>query len=46
MVNSTANQSDKIHKDAVVIGASIAGLLATRILLNLFDRVTVVEQDI
>lgn len=30
---------------AVVIGASMAGLLAARVLLNHFDRVTVIERD-
>ena len=30
---------------AVVIGGSIAGLLAARVLLNHFDRVTIVERD-
>ena len=29
----------------IVIGSSIAGLLASRILTNYFDRVTIVERD-
>lgn len=30
---------------ALVIGGSMAGLLAARVLLNHFDRVTIVERD-
>lgn len=34
-----------VGKDAVVVGASIAGLSAARVLADGFERVTVVEQD-
>src|ERR1700730_11406547 len=39
------NTKDKIGGHAVVLGASMAGLLAARALADLFDRVTVVERD-
>lgn len=34
------------HHSAVVVGASIGGLLAARVLSKHFDRVTVVERDV
>jgi len=34
------------HKQAVVIGASMAGLVAARVLTDHFDRVTVIERDV
>src|SRR5215813_13126889 len=38
--------SDKANEShAIVIGASMAGLLAARVLTNHFDRVTIVERD-
>jgi 2-polyprenyl-6-methoxyphenol hydroxylase-like FAD-dependent oxidoreductase len=39
------NTKDKIGSHAVVLGASMAGLLAARALADFFDRVTVVERD-
>ncbi len=35
-----------IGDHAVVLGASMAGLLATRVLADVYDRVTVVERDV
>jgi 2-polyprenyl-6-methoxyphenol hydroxylase-like FAD-dependent oxidoreductase len=35
----------RLGKEAVVIGGSIGGLLAARVLSDYFDRVTVVERD-
>jgi 2-polyprenyl-6-methoxyphenol hydroxylase-like FAD-dependent oxidoreductase len=43
--NDTLNSSNSQESSAIVIGASIAGLLAARVLLNHFDRVTVLERD-
>ncbi|WP_432968615.1 NAD(P)/FAD-dependent oxidoreductase [Dactylosporangium sp. CA-233914] len=37
--------SDKDYRHAVVLGASIAGLTAARVLLDSFDRVTVFDRD-
>ena len=37
---------DKRGGHAVVLGASMGGLLATRVLADFYDRVTVVERDI
>jgi 2-polyprenyl-6-methoxyphenol hydroxylase-like FAD-dependent oxidoreductase len=34
------------HGHAIVIGASVAGLLAARVLSNHFERVTVIERDL
>jgi 2-polyprenyl-6-methoxyphenol hydroxylase-like FAD-dependent oxidoreductase len=36
---------DDNHQHAVVLGASMAGLLAARVLADVFDRVTLVERD-
>jgi 2-polyprenyl-6-methoxyphenol hydroxylase-like FAD-dependent oxidoreductase len=38
-------ETSKRERTAIVIGASMAGLLAARVLLNHFDRVTVIERD-
>ncbi len=38
-------QTNNTSSHAVVIGSSMAGLLAARVLVNHFDRVTVVERD-
>jgi 2-polyprenyl-6-methoxyphenol hydroxylase-like FAD-dependent oxidoreductase len=35
----------KAHQQAVVIGGSVAGLLAARVLANHFERVTIIERD-
>jgi 2-polyprenyl-6-methoxyphenol hydroxylase-like FAD-dependent oxidoreductase len=35
----------KPHQHAVVIGGSVAGLLAARVLANHFQRVTIIERD-
>jgi hypothetical protein len=43
MTSLPTASSERRH--AVVMGASMAGLLAGRILLNHFDRVTIVERD-
>ncbi len=45
MANIKANIKAKIGKHAVVLGASMAGLLAARSLADFFDTVTVVERD-
>ncbi len=46
MSTSTEQKSEiKNGMHAVVIGASIAGLLAARVLVNHFERVTIVERD-
>ena len=37
------SQSQKNH--AIVIGGSIAGLVAARVLLKHFERVTLIERD-
>jgi 2-polyprenyl-6-methoxyphenol hydroxylase-like FAD-dependent oxidoreductase len=37
---------DKRGSNAVVLGASMGGLLAARVLSDFYDRVTVVERDI
>ncbi|MBW4458352.1 MAG: hypothetical protein KME55_40390 [Nostoc indistinguendum CM1-VF10] len=42
---SETNFSSKIGSHALVIGGSIAGLLAARILTNHFEQVTIVERD-
>jgi 2-polyprenyl-6-methoxyphenol hydroxylase-like FAD-dependent oxidoreductase len=43
-VNSTAKQAP-IGKHAIVLGASMAGLLAARVLADFYTTVTVVERD-
>lgn len=37
--------SDNNSRQAIVIGGSIAGLLAARVLVDYFDQVTIVERD-
>lgn len=41
----SAGTKNKVGKHAVVLGSSIAGLLAGRILSEHFERVTIVERD-
>lgn len=36
----------KPHKDALVIGGGISGLLAARVLADRFERVTMIERDV
>src|SRR5262245_7737464 len=45
--NSTMkrNSDNQLNKHAIVIGSSIAGLSAARVLTNHFERVTVIERD-
>lgn len=38
-------QLEQSNRHAVVIGASIAGLLAARVLSEHFEQVTVIERD-
>jgi 2-polyprenyl-6-methoxyphenol hydroxylase-like FAD-dependent oxidoreductase len=38
-------QTDKANRKAIVIGASMAGLLAARALADHFERVTLLERD-
>jgi 2-polyprenyl-6-methoxyphenol hydroxylase-like FAD-dependent oxidoreductase len=40
-----SKQIDKRGKEVVVIGASMAGLLAARVLADHFEQVTLVERD-
>jgi 2-polyprenyl-6-methoxyphenol hydroxylase-like FAD-dependent oxidoreductase len=40
-----SKQTDKRSKEVVVIGASMAGLLAARVLADHFEQVTLVERD-
>jgi 2-polyprenyl-6-methoxyphenol hydroxylase-like FAD-dependent oxidoreductase len=40
-----ALESTTAHRHALVLGGSLAGLLAARVLCDHFDRVTVVERD-
>lgn len=42
---SSSNSAHRPHEHAVVIGGSIAGLLAARVLAGHFARVTIVERD-
>lgn len=46
IVPSVKNSSVNKENHAIVIGGSIAGLLAAKMLLNHFHRVTIVERDI
>ena len=43
---STAGGTQRIGEHAVVIGASMAGLLAARALSDFYERVTIVERDL
>ena len=45
MLTKDARSSDLSNRRAIVIGGSIAGLLAARVLTDYFDRVTIVERD-
>ena len=45
MVNQTSDRSSNLSH-ALVIGGSIGGLLAGRVLANHFDQVTIIERDI
>ncbi|MCA1702218.1 MAG: hypothetical protein LC808_02675 [Actinobacteria bacterium] len=38
-------QLNRVGEHAVVLGASVSGLLAARVLADAFDRVTVIERD-
>lgn len=40
-----SERSTRIGEHAVVVGASISGLLTARVLADAFDRVTVIERD-
>jgi len=40
-----SNQSEQSNQHAVVIGASMAGLLAARVLSEHFEQVTIIERD-
>jgi flavin-dependent dehydrogenase len=44
-MNAHANSLAATGRHAVVIGGSLAGMLASRILVDHFDRVTLVERD-
>lgn len=44
-MSSTSHRSSSLGTHAIVIGGSIAGLLAGRVLANYFDRVTIIERD-
>ncbi|HRQ42479.1 MAG TPA: FAD-dependent monooxygenase [Chloroflexota bacterium] len=52
MTNPNPNQltqdknAPKTHRHALVIGGSIAGLTAARVLSDHFDRVTIIERDL
>lgn len=39
------NETLAAGRQAVVIGASVAGLVAARVLVNHFDRVVLIERD-
>jgi len=43
--NTDREQGRSSGREAIVIGGSIAGLLAARVLANYFDQVTIVERD-
>jgi 2-polyprenyl-6-methoxyphenol hydroxylase-like FAD-dependent oxidoreductase len=40
-----ARREERVGRHAVVIGASVAGLLAARVLSEAYERVTIVERD-
>ncbi len=45
-INSKTGEGRKMHgKQAIVVGGSMAGLLATRVLSNHFEQVTLIEHD-
>ena len=45
LVLTSEQDSSKIGVQALVVGGSIAGLLAARVLLDYFDRVILLERD-
>ena len=45
MRNTQSSQNNSARQHAIVIGASMAGLLAARVLSEHFERVTVIERD-
>src|SRR6476659_5544751 len=45
-MSSETLSTNSAYRHAVVIGASIAGLTAARVLADHFDRVTVIERDL
>lgn len=45
MLTNDSRSSDSSNRRAIVIGGSIAGLLAARVLADYFDRITIVERD-
>jgi flavin-dependent dehydrogenase len=44
-MNPTDATADRLGEHAVVIGGSMAGILAARVLADHFDRVTILERD-
>ena len=44
-MSRTGNGAQRVGAHAVVIGASVAGLLAGRVLSDGYERVTIVERD-
>ena len=42
---STAAHAPRVGEHAIVVGASVAGLLAARVLSDSYDRVTVLDRD-
>jgi glycine/D-amino acid oxidase-like deaminating enzyme len=45
MMNPTSSQGGFADQHAVVIGASMAGMLASRVLSDHFERVTIIERE-
>lgn len=46
MIQTNLPQAPNTYRHAVVIGGSIAGLTAARVLSDHFDRVTIIERDV
>ncbi len=44
-VHAASDQSSRRRSHAVVIGGSLAGMLAARVLADHFERVTIIERD-
>ena len=44
-MSTAGNGAQRVDANAVVIGASIAGLLAARVLSDAYQRVTIIERD-
>jgi 2-polyprenyl-6-methoxyphenol hydroxylase-like FAD-dependent oxidoreductase len=44
-MSTAANGAQRVGEHAVVIGASVAGLLAARALSDAYERVTIIERD-